>query len=281
MSNDDVNLSSDEIVSDPEYIWTSSEGEDDSIGVSRDRDVDRQVTVEDPSNIVSINTKGILEKGGVIAVAKLVDHPEYVDVDEATTSGRPLGVLQKNPASLISEDNLCVLREIYGIPKEVELRAPMKHEGADWDIPGWTCFYEYTLRLGFRFPVPPLARRLLLYYDLAPGQLMPNTWRILLSLGILSERYNLPFGLGCLLHNYYLKEHINDQGRYMLIPRSKEQQIIIDTTTNDRYWNNTFFFSKGPPVDGPLLTSNGSYQYRRTWNSFGECRSTVVVSYFY
>ena len=257
-------------------------GEDSVDGVdSRRVDVDRQVTKEDPSNVVAINTKSILEQAGVRAVATIVDHPEYIDVDEATTSGRPLGVLEQSPASLISEENLCALSEIYGIPKEVELRAPKEYERADWDIPGWTCFYEYQLRLGFRFPVPPLACRLLLYYDLAPGQLMPNTWRILLSLGVLSERYNLPFGMGCLLHNYYLKEHIHDRDRYMLIPRSKEQQIVIDTTTNDRYLKNTYFFAKGPPVDGPWLTSNGSYQYRRTWNRFGECRSTFVVSYLY
>ena len=173
---------------------------------------------------------------------------------------------------------MCLLREIYGIPRSVELRAPKEYEKADWDIPEWTCFYEYTLRLGFRFPIPQLVRRTLLYYDLAPGQLMPNTWRILLSLGVLSERHNIPFGMASLLHNYYLKENIHDRGRYMLVPRSKEQQIIIDTTTNDRNWKDTYFFAKGPPIDGPWKTGNESYQLRRTWNRFGECRPTFVVS---
>ena len=232
LSSGDINLSSDETMSDPKYSWTSEEG----VGEvdSRGGDVDRQVTVEDPTNIVRINTKGILEQGGVRIVASIVDHPEYIDVEEASTSGRPLGVLEESPSSLVSDDNLCLLREIYGIHSSVELRAPKEFEKADWDIPEWTCFYEYTLRLGFRFPIPQLVRRTLLYYDLAPGQLMPNTWRILLSLGVLSEKYGIPFGMSSLLHNYYLKEHIHDQGRYMLIPRSKEQQIITDTTTNDR-----------------------------------------------
>ena len=277
LSSEDINLSSDETMSDPKYDWTTSE---DSVEVVKSADVDRQVTLEDPSNIVSINTKRILEQGGVRAVASIVDHPEYIDVDEASTSGRPLGVLDENPSSLVSDDNLCLLREIYGIPKNVELRAPKEYEKADWDIPGWTCYYEYTLRLGFRFPPPPLARRMLLYYDLAPGQLMPNTWRILLSLSVLSEKYNIPFGIESLLHNYYLKEHIHDRGRYMLIPRSKEQRIVIDTTTNDRNWKDVYFFAKGPQVDGPWFTRKGdkSYQCRRTWNRYGECHSTFVVS---
>ena len=72
-----------------------------------------------------------------------------------------------------------------------------------------------------------------------------------MSLIVLRERNELEFGLGCLLHNYYLKEHVTDKSRYMLIPRSKEHQIIIDTTTNDQNWKDTFFFAKGPPIDGP------------------------------
>ena len=91
-------------------------------------DVDRQVTIEDPSNVDAINAKGILEQGGVRAIATIVDHPEYIDVEEASTSGRPLGVLNENPASLVTEENLCSLREIYGNPDDAELRAPREYE---------------------------------------------------------------------------------------------------------------------------------------------------------
>ncbi|KAK3230762.1 hypothetical protein Dsin_002643 [Dipteronia sinensis] len=97
------------------------------------------------------------------------------------------------------------LRMIYGIPDHVVLRAAKEHERADWDVPGWTCFYEYNFCQGFRFPVPSLARRLLVYYDIASGQLMPNSWRILISLTVLREKYKLKFGLCSLLHSYYLK----------------------------------------------------------------------------
>ena len=204
-------MSSDHTISDLDTNWSN----DDDGGVdSRTRDVDRQVTVEDPSTPVFINARSILEQGAVYAIASAVEYPEYIDVDEPSTSGRSLGILKDSPASVISEDMLPGIRAMYGIPNDVELRAPKEHERADWDIPGWTCLYEYTFRLGFRFPIPQLVRRMLVYYDLAPGQLMPNTWRILLGLGILCERNNIQFGLGCLLHNDYLKEHLTDVGRY-------------------------------------------------------------------
>ncbi|KAK0596670.1 hypothetical protein LWI29_017906 [Acer saccharum] len=258
-------MSSDHTISDLDINWSN----DDDGGVdSRTRDVDRRVTVEDPSTPVSIDARGILEQGAVYAIASAVEHPEYVDIDEPSTSGRALGILKDSPASVITEDMLPGIRAMYGIPKDVELRAPKEYERADWDIPGWTCLYEYTFRLGFRFPIPQLVRRMLVYYELAPGQLMPNTWRILLGLGILCERNNIQFGLGCLLHNYYLKEHLTDIGRYSLVSRNKKRDLIIDTKTNDRNWKDTFFFARGPPVDGPWRMGEEEYQYRRVWNRY-------------
>ncbi|KAK0571946.1 hypothetical protein LWI29_023847 [Acer saccharum] len=255
-------MSSVDTVSDSLIDWTSSDidGDEDGGVDSGLHDVDRLVTVEDPSKVVTINTRGMLEQGVVRAMASIVEHPEYVEVVEASTSGSPLGILRDSLASVITEENLDSIRTIYGILEDVELCAPNEHERADWDIPEWTCFYEYTLRLGFRFSVPQLVRRMLVYYDLAPSQLMLNTWRILLSLGVLCERRNIKFGLGCLLHNYYLKEHVGDQGRYILIPRDKKNALIIDTTTIDRNWKDTFFFAKGPPVDDPW--GEQQHQYR-------------------
>ncbi|KAK3218046.1 hypothetical protein Dsin_012016 [Dipteronia sinensis] len=108
--------------------------------------------------------------------------------------------------------------------------------------------------------------RLLEYYDIAPGQLMPNSWRILISLSVLSEKYNLPFGIGSLLHNHYLKKQVHEKGRYSLILRSNAKQIITDLMTNVRSWKDTFFFVKGLLIDGPF--GNGMYAYRGVWNRY-------------
>ncbi|KAK1554040.1 hypothetical protein Q3G72_006963 [Acer saccharum] len=118
-------MSSDHTTSDLDINWTPS---DDDGGVdSWSHNVDRQVTIEDPSTPVSINARGILND---------------------------------SPASLVTEDMLPGIRMMYGIPDDVELRAPREHECADWDVPGWTCLYEHTFRLGFRFPIIQLVRRI-------------------------------------------------------------------------------------------------------------------------
>ena len=266
-SNEVVNRSNDVSrhvsMEDPLIVASSSDD---------DREVDsRRVTVEDPSTAAAVNASALLAQGFVRVVRPVAEFPEYVEVNEPSTSGRPTGVLRNNPVSIVTTDSLSTIRTIYGIPDAVELRAPTGGERADWVVPGWSCFYEYTFRIGFRFPIPELVRRTLIYYDLAPGQLMPNTWRILLGISLLCERHNIQFGLGCLLHNYYMKQHPGDPGRYMLVPRRNKKEIILNTTTNDRHWKDTFFFARGPPVDGPWTTAVGEqYRCRQTWNRYGE-----------
>ncbi|KAK3189014.1 hypothetical protein Dsin_028575 [Dipteronia sinensis] len=167
----------------------------------------------------------------------------------------PLGILAgDNPGNVLT-DEMDNIRTINEIPDNIILCAAKEHERANWDIPGCTCFYEYHFHKGFR------AQRLLVYYDIAYGQLMPNSWRILISLIVLHEKFNLQFGLGSLLHSYYLKQQVHEKCRFSLILRSNATQLIADLTTNDRRWKYTFFFAKGPLIDGPF--GNEKYVYPR------------------
>ncbi|KAK0570400.1 hypothetical protein LWI29_000592 [Acer saccharum] len=119
-------MSSDHTTPDLNINWTPN---DDDEGVdSRTHNVDRRVTIEDPSTLVSINARGMLEQGAVYAIALAVKHPEYMEVPEASTSDRPIGILNDSPASLVTEDMLPGIQTMYGIPDDVELRAPREHE---------------------------------------------------------------------------------------------------------------------------------------------------------
>ena len=48
-------------------------------------------------------------------------------------------------------------------------------------FPGEVCFYESTFVCGLRFPVHPFLMKLLDRFGIAPGQLMPNSWKIVVS----------------------------------------------------------------------------------------------------
>ena len=77
--------------------------------------------------------------------------------------------------------------------------------------------YEFVFREGMRFPIPKSVRDVLNHYEIAPSQLMPNKWRILLALKCLSVQCGIEYEIGKVLHSYYLKEHDTDKGRYQLI----------------------------------------------------------------
>ena len=77
-------------------------------------------------------------------------------------------------------------RYMYKIPLSVEIWVPMTHEIVGWVVPGWVAIYELMLKDGMRFPISRLIRDVCDHYEITPNQLMPNVWRVLMSLESLS-----------------------------------------------------------------------------------------------
>ena len=73
----------------------------------------------------------------------------------------------------------------YDFPPGVSVREALDGEWASDHTPGEISIYEEALKCGLRFPLLPLGRDLLQYYNLAPGQLAPNAWRIISCVTIL------------------------------------------------------------------------------------------------
>ena len=44
---------------------------------------------------------------------------------------------------------------------------------------GFFILYEYPFKIGFKWAFSPLARAFMYYFEIAPGQLMPQFWRVL------------------------------------------------------------------------------------------------------
>ena len=66
----------------------------------------------------------------------------------------------------------------FQFPDETRARLPRKGEKAYAFTHGEVCFYEAAFLCGIRFPVHPFIMELLNHLNIAPGQLMPNSWRI-------------------------------------------------------------------------------------------------------
>ena len=72
-------------------------------------------------------------------------------------------------------------KDRFQFPEGTRAHLPRKDERDCAFAHGEVCFYEAAFSCGLRFPVHPFIMRLLYHLNLAPGQLMPNSWRIVIS----------------------------------------------------------------------------------------------------
>ncbi|KAM4109597.1 hypothetical protein ACJW30_03G131800 [Castanea mollissima] len=72
-------------------------------------------------------------------------------------------------------------KDRFQFPNRDRVRLPHEEERACHFSPGEVCFYEAAFLSGLRFPVHPFIMELLGRFDIAPGQLMSNSWRIVIS----------------------------------------------------------------------------------------------------
>ena len=72
-------------------------------------------------------------------------------------------------------------RDRFQFPEGTRAHLPRKDERACAFAYGKVCFYKAAFPCGLRFPVHPFIMRLLHQLNLALGQLMPNSWRIVIS----------------------------------------------------------------------------------------------------
>ena len=86
------------------------------------------------------------------------------------------------------------------------------------------------------------------HFQLAPSQLMLNSWRYLLGLVVLSLQYDIRIDLLVFLNFFYLKSC--KEGRFTFYAWNK-MRILKDLASGDTGWKNKFFFVKKEGLFGP------------------------------
>ena len=129
---------------------------------------------------------------------------------------------------------------------ETRARFPRKGEKACAFTHGEVCFYEAVFSCGLRFPVHPFIMELLHYLNLALGQLMPNSWRIVISCMMIwttiVDGDMLP--INEFVHLYRLKES-KEFGYYEFIPWDRKSRLVANLPSSFYYWKSRYFFVSG------------------------------------
>lgn len=180
----------------------------------------------------------------------------------------------KNIPSKMKESDLLRIRDSYGIPASVQLRLPRPYERVSWSVPGWTFFYELPFKDGFRFPIPHMVGMVLEYFDIAPSQLMPNSWRLLLALQVLTGQHDISFGMPEILHCYFIREHDGEKGRFSLNARKNTERLITGLSLGDKGWKGSYFLASGD------LVQQGNYRFPSAW-SRGKLRISLTLDMLY
>ena len=126
-------------------------------------------------------------------------------------------------------------KDRFQFPTRVHVRRPSDEDRACHFFPGEICFYEAAFNCGLRFPDHPFIMELLDHFGIAPGQLMPNSWRIVVNcMEVWLAAVGDMIKVGELVHMYRLKES-KEYGYYELVPWERKTRIINGLPSSFRY----------------------------------------------
>ena len=106
--------------------------------------------------------------------------------------------------SIITGDLLDTIRAMYRINRNIMLEVPQSSREVTEKLDEGCLMYIIPFELGFRLPFCGLLTDFFNYYQIAPGQLMPNGWRVLMSWQVIMEIYHAPVTRELISYHYRL-----------------------------------------------------------------------------
>ena len=146
----------------------------------------------------------------------------------------------------LDDETLSRFKGRFQFPDRVRICLPREEERDCHFSSREVSFYEAAFLSGLRFLVHPFIIELLGHCNIAPRQLMPNSWRIVISyMGIwLAAVEGDMVKVDEFTYLYRLKES-KEYGYYELVPWTREARTIRDLPSSFKYWKSQFFFMSG------------------------------------
>ena len=184
------------------------------------------------------------EGAGVDTATFVPSHVPLSSHPPAPAIARPFHALKEKCSLKI--DVFSKFKDRFQFPEGTRARLPRKGEKACAFTHGEVCFYEAVFSCGLRFPVHPFIMELLHYLNLALGQLMTNSWRIVISCMVIwmTIADGDMIAINEFVHLYRLKES-KKFGYYEFVPWNRKSRLIVDLSSSFHYWKSRYFFVSG------------------------------------
>ena len=151
----------------------------------------------------------------------------------------------------LDADTVDRFKDRFQFPERVHVHRPTNEDRACHFFLGEVYFYEAVFTYGLRLPVHPFIMELLGFFGIAPGQVMPNSWRIVTNcIEIWLAANEDMIKVGELVHLYRLKES-KEYIYYELVPWARRARIRRGLPSSFRYWKSRFFFVSGDDFETP------------------------------
>ena len=151
----------------------------------------------------------------------------------------------------LDADTLDRFKDRFQFSERVRVRRPTNEDRACHFFPGEVCFYEASFTCRLRLPVHPFIMELLGFFGIALGQLMPNSWRIVVKcMEIWLAANKDMIKVGELVHLYHLKES-KEYAYYELVPWARRARIVRSLPSSFRYWKSHFLFVSEDDFETP------------------------------
>ncbi|KAL5746444.1 hypothetical protein ACOSP7_027590 [Xanthoceras sorbifolium] len=146
----------------------------------------------------------------------------------------------------INNSRLSIYREEFSIPSDVGLRIPNMGEQVPNPEPGCVAIHPAFLEIGMCLPLQPYVRRFLREVGLAPAQLSPNSWRILIRMWCLWRLNGIDTDptLSEIKHCYKLVGHARGGDGWWHLSnwtRLSGHSLIIGQPSSNKEWKKTWF----------------------------------------
>ncbi|KAF8656285.1 hypothetical protein HU200_060760 [Digitaria exilis] len=152
-------------------------------------------------------------------------------------------------STLRTQESLAGLRARYGIPEGFGL-IPAGASQAACDPPPQPriCVYSQAFAAGMRLPLHPFVAGALAHYGIAPSQLAPNGWRVLVAFAVLCHfRGAGAPSLPVFRHFFALAPLPKAKGWYSFRGRESVPALFTGLPNSTKTWKEEFLLVSPPP----------------------------------
>ncbi|KAK3020067.1 hypothetical protein RJ639_004067 [Escallonia herrerae] len=182
------------------------------------------------------------------------------DQAEDEANPRPWYTADEKSSKMPTEDLVELLWE-YPLPVGWYARLPGLQEPANYGTKYETGIYEEQVRSGYRLPLHPFALRFFEHYHMAPGQLVPNGWRMLVGLIYLVQTSGYKSDPTDFMRVFFeicfVKGVANCPGWYYIHSR---QRLLKGGPKSNKGWHSIYFFVG--------RFDKGKLPFDREWNPY-------------